>query len=216
MSSIHIRPIRLQKWFPPNDTFATSVAQLCILREDFYLEIHGIIEDPIEFLDRNTAAWRHNYFFRNSIRTLMEIRGALEILWKVDEFKEALAEEPTEVADSLAKLLTGLRKSHDLIKFVRNKICGHVQHRDVHRALAIMDFDRRGIVEIGENFKSTHFKFTSELFIAILQAGNPAKKIADRDIEEVLDMTATMARLVPALTAIDSILSIYKRARRLS
>src|SRR5437016_4202575 len=88
--SAKLYQFNLRKLFPPDDEFATCIARLCLLREDLWLEIKGIVAGPFDSLDTNTVVWRHNYFFRNSIRTLQEIVSALHTLRSVPEFKRAL------------------------------------------------------------------------------------------------------------------------------
>ncbi len=43
---------------------------LCVLREDFLLELYGITNDRIDRLDDNDPGFRRTYFWRNSLRTL--------------------------------------------------------------------------------------------------------------------------------------------------
>ena len=70
--------IRIKEWFPPDDRVATIMAQLCVLREDLYLELEGLSEDEIGPLDHNGDNFRSAYFFRNSTKTLFEIR---KVVW---------------------------------------------------------------------------------------------------------------------------------------
>jgi hypothetical protein len=72
--------IRIKEWFPPGDEVAAIMAQLCVLREDLYLEMLGLHADEIMPLDANGNNYRSIYFFRNSTRTLFEIRNAVETL----------------------------------------------------------------------------------------------------------------------------------------
>jgi hypothetical protein len=72
--------IRVKEWFPPNDRVATIMAQLCVLREDLYLELEGLKEDEIKPLDRNGDNYRSAYFFRNSTKTLFEMRKTVQRL----------------------------------------------------------------------------------------------------------------------------------------
>jgi hypothetical protein len=77
MTGVQLRPIKLRKWFPPQDTVATMVAMLCILREDLLLELYGITNEHIPRLDDNDSGYRRTYFWRNSLRTLTEIKKVL-------------------------------------------------------------------------------------------------------------------------------------------
>jgi hypothetical protein len=44
------RVVVLTKWFPPGDALAAKIARLCILREDFLLEMTGIYTEEIKEL----------------------------------------------------------------------------------------------------------------------------------------------------------------------
>jgi hypothetical protein len=94
MSKIYLRQMKLRRWFPPNDRFAACVARLCILREDFALEMQGLYKRGIKPLDSHSAIWRKLYFWRNLVRTLLEIRKTLESLNTVLEFKRVLKKHP--------------------------------------------------------------------------------------------------------------------------
>lgn len=69
VSKIYLRQIKLRRWFPPNDRFAATVARLCILREDFALEMWGLYAAHIKRLDGHSAIWRQLYFWRNLVKT---------------------------------------------------------------------------------------------------------------------------------------------------
>ena len=102
MPRSHLRPITLSKWFPSNDHTATVVARLCILREDYRLEVEGLIKkdfNPFDVgssvskpdsLDGNSSSWRRLYFFRSSLRTLEEVRSAIDGLFVDSEQKKLL------------------------------------------------------------------------------------------------------------------------------
>ena len=83
--------IRIKEWFPPGDEIAAIMAQLCVLREDLYLELQGLKEDEIKPLDDNGDKYRSAYFFRNSTRTLFELRNAVETLKLEKTFIKHLA-----------------------------------------------------------------------------------------------------------------------------
>jgi hypothetical protein len=70
MARSQTRVFKLRRSFPANDPIATTVATLCVLREDFLLELKGIVADKLEELDGNERAYRCTYFCRNSLRTL--------------------------------------------------------------------------------------------------------------------------------------------------
>jgi hypothetical protein len=81
-----VRIVRLRRWFSPDDPLAAPVARLCILREDFAIEIQGVYREEIGKLDSHSAMWRKIYFFRNLVRTLMEIESTIHGLSSNGEF----------------------------------------------------------------------------------------------------------------------------------
>jgi hypothetical protein len=88
---IFVRQIGLRRWIPSNDSFATCVARMSILREDFAIEMNGIYEDDLSALDGNTPEYRRVYFWRNMLRTLFEVRSVLVQLKANTEFSTALS-----------------------------------------------------------------------------------------------------------------------------
>lgn len=56
MARSHIRHITLSRWFPANDPLATLVARLCILREDYLLELQGLIKKDFNPFDVRSSA----------------------------------------------------------------------------------------------------------------------------------------------------------------
>src|SRR5260370_4670281 len=118
--------VRIHKWFPPHDPLAARVARLCILREDFAIEMQGVYQEEIKELDSHSAAWRRVYFIRNLVRTLMEIESTIHGLRSNAEFVSLLAEQPTEVQEQFEKLFKAMEAAHAIVKYTRNTICGHV------------------------------------------------------------------------------------------
>lgn len=57
------RYIKLTRWFPPDDVIAANVARLCILKEDFEIELRGMLEKSISNLDSNGYEYRKLYTF---------------------------------------------------------------------------------------------------------------------------------------------------------
>jgi len=96
----------IRHWFPPGDPVATAVAMLCILREDLLLELLGIVSDGLPKLDDNSTGYRRTYFWRNSLRTLEEIRNVLNKLNAESSFRDALSEETPEVQEALRQAMS--------------------------------------------------------------------------------------------------------------
>ena len=55
------RSVGLRRWFPPDDPVANAVAMLCVLREDFPLELAGIVDGHCGRLDDNGREFRRIY-----------------------------------------------------------------------------------------------------------------------------------------------------------
>jgi hypothetical protein len=206
----YVREMRLRRWFPPRDRFAATVARLCILREDFALEMWGIHASGIKALDKHSAQWRRMYFWRSLVRTLWEIRRALETLLTVTEFKRALVRRPAW-KKKFDNLIRKLAKNAGLVQRTRDSLGGHVLQRSVENALDGMTFDRYGYVEVGRTLKDLHYKFAGELVGEILLAGVPeAERIQEAEIH-----FRTIAELLPVFEIIDIIFTIYADSRKL-
>ncbi len=96
MSPIYIKPVKVQKVFPPNDELATIIVRICILREDAMIEMLAILEENMRELDRPDAKDRKFYFMRNLIRTHLELSSAIQTLLINPEFKRILGKQPEE------------------------------------------------------------------------------------------------------------------------
>jgi len=215
--------IRLREWFPPNDPIATIVAILCILREDYFLDLNGMIKGGVNLfeddsaekgfpeLDQNSSEWRRLYFFRNSLRTLREIRKAVERLHQEKTCKEALRNEPESVKNAFQKLRDEMNTGPDLVKDLRDKIGGHVLYPAVQKALDKMDHGRRGLMQVGERRGKIHYKFTGELVLAMM-----LPDIApEGQIQKLDGILSTTAKLVLVMSTIDDVVAAYAESRNL-
>src|SRR5580692_6320662 len=97
------RIVKLTKWFPPNDPLATKIARLCILREDFNVEMIGVYTERIKELDGSSEEWRRLYFIRNLIKTLREIEAGIQRLLSDSQFKALLARQKSDMKEGFAK-----------------------------------------------------------------------------------------------------------------
>lgn len=203
-------PINLHKFFPPDDEFATCVARLSVLREDLVLEVNGITLGPYEWLDKNGEIWRKNYFFRNSARTLEEIRSAIHTLNCLPEFKRA-TKRIWSITDqkNFKSFCKDLEKASELVNEVRNHISGHVKQKVVANALKVLGSDSTGFWEYphdpNDRPTHTHHPFLNVLLIAMLQAGDSK----NRSLNEVMKIPETMASLIHAIAFIDNIFELY-------
>lgn len=203
--------VKLRKWFPPDDPLAAKIARLCILREDFALEMHGLYTEKIKVLDSHSEQWRGLYFLRNLFRTLMEIQGGVRKLLGDKDFKALLHKQSPEVKREFGRLARLSAKVHPILKEIRNDICGHVLEDAVQEALEEISMDGFGFMEIGRTLKESHFKFTGELVVNILVRGVPEKEKA-KVLGEKME---TIADLFSLFALIERILSMYIEERGL-
>jgi hypothetical protein len=211
MLKAYIHPVKLRKWFPPDDPLAATVARLCILREDLFLEMLGMETSEIEALDRNTHKWRQLYFLRNSIRTLFEIRSAIETLQRNRKFRELLKVQPQEQRNEFQRLLREFTKAHGLLKDIRDSTGGHVPQARVQAALNEMSFDREDLLEVGQKSIDTHYRFVGELLVAILLIGVPEREQKGKIDQDL----SVIANLMPIFALIDNLFVMYVKAREL-
>jgi len=215
--------IRLRDWFPPNDPIATTIAILCILREDYFLDMKGLIQGGIFVwprsqqemgfpeLDENSSGWRRLYFFRNSLRTLREIRKTLDKLYCDPVCRKALENERQNLQIAFAKLRIEMDTAPNLIKNLRDKIGGHVLYPAVKRALDEMSYDLMGFYQDGEIRGKKHYKFTGELILKIMLHVVEDEK----QVQELDQILKTTAQLLPAWSTIDDVIDAYIQCRRL-
>ncbi len=211
MSKLILLPIKLRKLFPPYDPLAPSIARLCILREDFALELRGLADASIEVLDQHSDRWRRIYFYRRSTRTLVEIRGAIEFLSCSADFKKLLSQQTKPEQSEFHELKTRMNEAHARIKNICNTIGAHVKHESVQNALDRMQLDREGFFEVGRKLKATHYKFAVELVVEIMleSVGN-----ADRRSRLESDFRR-FGKLMEVLELIDKIVYWYMVNRHL-
>jgi hypothetical protein len=211
MSKIYVQQMKLRRWFPANDRFAACVARLCILREDFGLEMWGIHRPRIKALDEHSVVWRRMYFWRNLVRTLWEIRRTIETLNTVPEFKKIFKTQPLAWRTKFERMVRQLEKHQVLVQNVRNSLGGHVLQRTVEEALNGMPWDKFSYIEVGRVERKTHYRFAGELVLEMLLAGVPEDKRED----EIKRVFRTTAKLLPVFELTGIILTMYVSARKL-
>jgi len=176
-----IRWISPRRWFPADDPIATSIAKLCILREDIYIEFLALAADDITIslpdipegskppgLDDNGAEYRRIYFLRASLRTLGEVRGAVTVLWRNTQFRDLYRKFDAEKYKKLSGYIEELEKNLDELKRIRDGLGGHVLPQAVTKALDTMEFDETGKFETGPKIKDTHLGFAGTICAKIL------------------------------------------------
>ena len=207
---IRITPVRIGRWFPPSDPVATAVAMLCILREDLLLELLGIVSEGLPKLDDNSEGYRRMYFWRNSLRTLEEIKNVLNKLNAESSFRDTLSEEPADVREAVRQAMRTLNKASDaFLRDLRNTIGGHLDEPLIQQALNDMDFRREGLVQLGDIRGKIHYKFAGEILLAAVLGGVPPEQEQEK-LEEILKRSAELSSIV---AAIDDVVACYARSR---
>lgn len=206
------RIVTLTKWFPPNDPLAAKIARLCILREDFLLEMSGVYSEEIESLDSHSKEWRRLYFIRNLIRTLREIESGIERLLSDPEFKVLLAGQTPERRKEFEDHAKVMGEGIEVVNEIRNDICGHVREAVVQETLnEIAGGEVFGFLEVGPTMQRTYFKFAGELVVQILVRGVP-----EVDKHRVfMEKNKKIADLFKAFALIERALDIYMGGRNL-
>ena len=205
--SFRVQHIRLREFFPPDDPIAVTIARLCILRQDLLLESEAIRQKSFPLLDLNGEAWRRLYFWRDSFRTLENIRSAIAALSNQKGFRLALSKEPKDVQTGFRKLAGALEKvSKEFLQDLRNELGGHVKQEAVSKALARMDIDQQGLLQVSDGkVAQQQYKFTTELvYQMILSPGttkDPGKELKRR--------SRKAAKLMWAILVIDEIFNTY-------
>jgi len=207
----YIRQMKLRRWFPPHDRYAATIARLCILREDFGLEMWGLYAGHIKKLDSHSADWRRLYFWRNLVRTLEEIRRTLELLCTDKEFKKVLSKQRPRWKKKFHTMVKGLTAEKVMVKEMRDSLGAHVLQGSIEKALNSMSFDKIGYIEVGRTLKDSHYKFARELVEEILLAEVPEderEKVARKHFQ-------TIASFLPVLELTDILLTMYTDSRKL-
>lgn len=211
MSRLYIRAIRLGRWFPPGDKLAAAIARLIILREDFMLELHGIIAGCLSELDNHSTGWRKTYFFRNSVRTLWEIQGTLTTIRMSSEFKHMLSKRTSRERSELRQICAKLNAASKITKAIRDSLGGHVLQGAVEKALDNIPYDHFGILQVGKVIGRTHFKMAGELVAEIVTGGVPESE----KLPKLQSDIRALAGLLPVVESLDQVLKIYIAERGL-
>jgi len=189
------------------------MVRLYILKEDLYLEVRGMVHEPMPALDESSSDWREIYFFRNSVGTLLEIRSAIETLRREKSFIRALSGQPPPLNRAFDDLTKALNRADSLIKKLRNEVAGHLPDKAFAEALDKIGSDTRGLLQMGNSAKEIHYKFSPEFLGATM-----LRHVAYQDVEkEWQKMCKTTLRLsFQAIRAIDTLFVAYSRIHDLS
>jgi hypothetical protein len=173
---------------------------LCILREDFLLELRGIVGEDFSALDTNDAASRRLYFWRNSLRTLTEIQDDLNRLNREPAFRDAMRRERSDVQEAFTRLKRELNKaSEQFLRQLRNTIGGHLDLEVFQATLDQLDPLQEGFLDLGRTRDDTHYIFTAELvWAAITRDAPPGHEVLAAET-----LLGKVAELSPTVVAID-------------
>jgi hypothetical protein len=211
MSRYNIRNIKLFKWFPKEDELAAYIARLCVLREDFCLELSCANEDSIPSMDGNSIEWRKIYSFRALCKTSKEIVSVVDRLSMNKEFKQFIKDSP-DIKKPFEQLKKKCNEARVIIKNIRNTIGGHVDEKAMRETLQNIDMDRSGLLQIGDSFNTTHYKFCTELIVAVMFRDISSEN-QEAHAKEILD---TLFAVVNALIDVaDELIISYFNARKL-
>jgi YesN/AraC family two-component response regulator len=206
--------VKLSEWFPSNDELATKMARLCILREELMFEFQCAIESrDVPIKDDYGQAWRQFYYFRKMFGTLQEIRSAIESLAKDANFKSFLNAQPLKWQKQFTQLKSKLESESEEIKTIRTEFGVHIKENIVREALLNMSHERWGFLHISQRPAKTHYKFSSELIMAIMLRNTPDNKQLRRAQQIVDVLTSTIEKLFPI---IDTIFFGYTIDRKLA
>jgi hypothetical protein len=218
--------IPIKQWFPPEDPIAILIVKLCILREDYLLELAGLSHGKELFpefapgnkktleaiLDENSVGWRRVYFYRNALRTLFEIRTEIESFYKDSKLKAALAREPKRFRDTLKQLRGEMRTAEKTVERIRHTLGGHVSRGGIKKTLRDMSDDMRGFLQAGQIRGKIRYKFVAEIVLRMMLPDVQEHELLDK-LDELLKKTS---QLIPVFGTIDDVISLYVGDRKLT
>jgi hypothetical protein len=184
------------------------MAQLCVLREDLYLELEGLSEDNIAPLDHNGENYRSTYFFRNSAKTLFEMKTVVGNLKRQAEFMKNLSKQ-RDFHTAFKDFDTAMFKARNLLKRLRHETSGHIDPQAFEWALHKIRPDTKQLFQAGDTPRNLHYKFCLEFLGAIFL------READKDFEvewEKIRKTTTDVS-VKAIKAVDTLFMAYVEQR---
>jgi hypothetical protein len=212
MTKTYVRQIKVRRWFPADDPFAAHVARLCILREDFAIEMSGIHASSIKKLDGNDVVWRKFYFWRRLVGTLDEIRSALRTLEQLPDFKLVVNEQTREWRRWFDNSINELEKDRELIKTTRDSLGGHVRYTAVQTALNSMPGENFSYLELGATAGKTHYRFAAEVAGEMLHRTDAPEPQRQANLQSQL---LAIAEHLTVFSLLDVIFKMYVKSRKL-
>jgi hypothetical protein len=171
----------------------------------------GIQASEIKTLDGNDVVWRKMYFWRQLVKSLGEIRSALQLLQSCSGFKEAFNTQAPKWRQRFKKSVRTLDRDQELIKTTRDSLGGHVLLRTVEQALNNMPGSKFSYLEVGNVAGRTHYRFVGEIAVEMLVAG-----VEEREQEKILHShLETIAPHLAVFSLIDDIFKMFVGSRKL-
>jgi hypothetical protein len=212
MTKTYVRQIKVRHWFPADDPVAAHIARLCILREDFAIEMSGIHASEITKLDGNDVVWRKFYFWRRLVGSLGEIRGALQTLEQLPDFQLIVNEQTPEWRKWFKSSIDQLETDRELIKRTRDALGGHVQHTAVQTALNSMPGENFSYLEVGTKAEKTHYRFAAEIAGEMLHQTDAPESERQANLHSQF---VAIAEHLDVFSLIDTIFKMYVDSRKL-
>jgi hypothetical protein len=212
---MRIKTVKLWKWFPSDDKFATKMARLCILREQLMFELQCSRDNKKVSLENDySVGYRQMYFFLRMCNTVREINSAIESLSGDKDYKFFIKKQKDFLKKEMDELKNNLKSSLDLIKDVRDNVASHVKESAIHTALQNMNKDRFGSLQIPNGIipKKMHYKFSGELVLCLLIRDTP-EKLQKEKLEKIVG--ALVKSLQYFFHRFDLLFLVYARERRL-
>ena len=125
------------------------IAQICVIYEDLRIEMAPLFRAAKDLKpgDEVSNTFEVLYYFRRSIASLMEFRGALNQLNADDEFKRRILTLPEKQKEHLTKANLYFEANQRLIKTLRNDFGGHFQIEYARHATANFPPNESGKLE---------------------------------------------------------------------
>jgi hypothetical protein len=212
MTKTYVRQIKVRHWFPANDPLAAHIARLCILREDFAIEMSGIHAAEIKTLDGNDVVYRKFYFWRRLVVTLGEIRSALRTLQQLPDFQLIVNEQTCEWRQWFDSSIAELENDRELIKTTRNSLGGHVLHTAMQAALNSMPGENFSYLEVGATAGKTHYRFAAEIAGEMLHRTDAPEPQRQANLHSQF---VAIAEHLAVFSLIDTIFKMYVDSRKL-
>ena len=212
MTKTYVRQIKVRRWFPARDPVAAHIARLCILREDFAIEMSGIHASEIKKLDGNDVVYRKFYFWRRLVGTLGEIRSAFRTLEQVPDFQLIINEQTKEWRQWFKSSIDQLETDRELIRTTRDSLGGHVLHTAVQTALNSMPGENFSYLEVGATAGKTHYRFAAEIAGEMLHQTDAPEPQRQANLHSQF---VAIAEHLTVFSLIDTIFEMYVDSRKL-